>query len=346
MNQSNDCDIARYAATVEAYPTLSRQEEVALFRRWRDQTDERARDTLVRAALRHVVSIARKHRRYGVSLGELIAEGNFRVERALQKFDTERGTLFVTYARYWIRASILHCVLRAWSIVGSGMPRSKLFFKLRRERAKLTNLVGEGDQADALLAERLGISNARLQGLLRRVDQRDFSLDAEVFADTGTSLIHTLAAAELDQEQLSLAREFGSEAQEAVRDALAILDERERYIVDHRLLADPEAELSLADIGRQLGVSRERVRQLEMRAKCKLRAYISARPNARDWLDVPWFVPNGGPSVGLRRNVTSMKQPPNEWRAHFARGPRELLGRKRPAALRVARPCKSGADLL
>jgi RNA polymerase sigma-32 factor len=287
LNESNASWVTDYAATVQGYATLSRVEELSLFRRWRDHADEHARDALVRASLRHVVTIARKHQRYGVPLAELIAEGNFGVVRALAKFDPERGTLFMTYATHWIRAHILQYVLHSWSVVGSGMPRSKLFFKLRRERVKLANLVGEGASADALLAERLGLSDERLAVLLRRVDQRDFSLDAEVLAGGSATLASMLPTPELDQEQRALAGEFGRSAEDAVRDALAILDERERYIVENRLLADRESEVSLADIGRRLGVSRERARQLETRAKRKLRACIAARPDAKDWLDVP-----------------------------------------------------------
>ena len=287
MNQNDASWVTHYASTVQAYPTLSREQELQLFRRWRAHGDEHARDALVRASLRHVVSIARKHQRYGVPVAELIAEGNFGIVRALAKFDPERGTLFMTYASHWIRACILQYVLKSWSVVGSGMPRSKLFFKLRRERVKLANLVGEGEHADALLAERLGVSEPRLASLLRRVDQRDFSLDAEVFADGSTTLMNSLPTPDLDQEQRALAGEFGANAQDAVRDALAILDERERFIVEQRLLADRESEVSLADLGRQLGVSRERARQLETRAKKKLRACITACPHAKDWLDVP-----------------------------------------------------------
>ncbi|MEO7032661.1 MAG: sigma-70 family RNA polymerase sigma factor [Polyangiaceae bacterium] len=277
---------AHYLSTVQGYPVLSREQELALLRSWRDQNDERAREALVRSMLRHVVSIARRYQRYGVPLGELISEGNFGVVRALNKFDAERGTLFMTYASYWVRACILQHVLRSWSIVGSGLPRSKLFFKLRRERAKLTSLTGEGEHAEALLAERLNVSPARLQSLLERVDLRDYSLDAEVFQDGAMTLVNTLPAPGLNQEQLALAIEFGENAQAAVREALTLLDDRERYIVENRLLADREAELSLAEIGRVLGVSRERARQLEDRAKRKLKARIASRPGSGDWLDV------------------------------------------------------------
>jgi len=276
---------SNYLSTVQGYAAVSREEELTLIRRWRLEQDESARDALVRSSLRHVVSIARRYQRYGIPLSELISEGNFGVVRALTKFDGTRGTLFITYASYWVRACILQHVLRSWSIVGSGLPRSRLFFKLRRERAKLSGLIGDGAQASVILSERLGISEARLNALLQRVDQRDCSLDAEVFQDGSLAMVNTLPSSEPDQEQQVLACEFGGNALAAVRDALTILDERERYIVEHRMLADRDAELSLADIGRSLGISRERARQLEERAKRKLRARISARPGSAEWLD-------------------------------------------------------------
>ncbi len=284
MTVANDSS-SHYLSAVQAYPTLARDQELALIRRWRSDRDEQARDRLVRSSLRHVVSIAKRYQRYGVPLSELISEGNFGVVRALDKFDGERGTLFITYASYWVRACILQHVLRSWSIVGSGLPRSRLFFKLRRERAKLTNLIADGAEAHALLAQRLNITEDRLRGLLQRVDQRDCSLDAEVYQEGAVTLVNTLPSTDLDQEQQALAREFGGNATLAVQAALSVLDERERYIVDNRLLADRDSELSLADIGRALGVSRERARQLEERAKRKLKREISTRPGSADWLD-------------------------------------------------------------
>ncbi len=160
-----------------------------------------------------------------------------------------------------------------------------MFFKLRRERAKLAGLIGDEAQANAILCARLGISEQRLGALLQRVEQRDCSLDAEVFQEGSLSMVNTLPSSDPDQEQQVLASEFGGNVLAAVQDALTILDARERYIVEHRLLADREAELSLADIGRSLGVSRERARQLEERAKRKLRARISSQPGSADWLD-------------------------------------------------------------
>lgn len=287
MHPSHDSGVTRYVATVHGYTPLSREDEQQLVRRWRDDRDERARDSLVRSSLRLVVAIAKKHARYGIPLGELIAEGNFGIVRALGNFDPERGTRFTTYAGHWVRACVLQHVLRSWSIVGSGMPRSKLFFKLRRERVKLTNLVGEGEHADALLAERLDLPQAKVRSLLRRVDQRDFSLDSEGPAGDGSSLLNALVAPELNQEQRAMASESGGNARDAMRDALTVLDDRERLIVESRLLVDSDAEvISLAELGRKLGVSRERVRQLEERAKRKIKARISARSDSADWIDL------------------------------------------------------------
>ena len=287
MTAAND-SANHYLSAVQAYPSVSREEELVLIRRWRTEQDESARDALVRSSLRHVVAIAKRYQRYGVPLADLISEGNFGVVRALNKFDAERGTLFITYASYWVRACILQHVLRSWSIVGSGLPRSRLFFKLRRERAKVGNLIEDSSQLNEVLAERLNISQDRVRALLQRVDQRDCSLDAEVYQDGSVTLVNTLQSAELDQEQVALANEFGGNAKRAVRDALTVLDERERYIVDNRLLADRDSELSLADIGRTLGVSRERARQLEERAKRKLKQRIATRAGSAGWLESHW----------------------------------------------------------
>lgn len=286
MSAMNHLPDSSYVSTVQSYQSISREEELRLIARWRDHGDARARDALIRGLLKHVVSIARRYQRYGLPLSDLISEGNFGVVRALEKFDPTRGNLFMTYASYWVRACILQHVLRSWSIVGSGLPRSRLFFKLRRERAKLSSLIGVGADVNELLAERLNISQDRLRALLQRVDQRDYSLDAEVFTEGARSVVDTLSNDDPNQEQSALAKEYGGNAREAVRDALEALDQRERYIVENRLLADREAELSLADIGRQLGVSRERARQLEERAKRKLRQQIASRPGSSEWLDV------------------------------------------------------------
>jgi RNA polymerase sigma-32 factor len=263
-------------AKVNGFPQLSREDELALMQRWTETKDESARQTIVESHLRYVVAIALKYRRYGMPIAELIAEGNFGVVHALNKFDPSRGTRFVTYAAYWIRAYILNHVIHSWSLVGvgSGALRSKMFFKLRRERVRITNLVGEGDQADEMLAQALQLPKAKVVAMVRRLESHDVSLDAKVFDDSATTLADTLLATGNSQEESLGANELGLQLRDVVRTAVSTLDKRERYIVEKRLMADSEEELSLAEIGRRLGASRERARQLEARAKRKLLSQI------------------------------------------------------------------------
>lgn len=274
---SADDSVARYVARAQREPALERDEELALFQRLREQRDPRAADALTRSHLRHVVMIAQKYGRYGLRPAELIAEGNFGLVHALGKFDVSRGYRFMTYARHWIRAYVIDYVLRTWSLVrtGSGALRSKLFFKLRRERMRIVNALGEGEAADRVLAERLNVSESELGAMLGRLEGRDLSLDVPM-PDGTPSLVERLPAPD-DQERSFAEVETRTMLEGVVRSAIDKLDERERFIVEHRLMADREEELSLAEMGRRLGVSRERARQLEERAKKKLRGQIRQR---------------------------------------------------------------------
>lgn len=284
-----DSALSRYITMVQSYPKLDREQEVSLCAEWREKGSVAAKEQLVRSHLRYVVAIALKYRRYGLPLSELIAEGNFGIVHALTKFDPERGNRFVTYAAYWIRAYVLNYIIRSWSLVGvgSGALRSKMFFKLRRERVRITNLVGEGEHADDLLAERFNMSREQIQGMVRRLEARDLSLDARVFDDAVTTIVETLAAPSEDQEASFSTHQSSVTAKSVVQVAITSLDHRERYIVEHRLMADSEDELSLAEIGRRLGVSRERARQLESRAKRKLKQRILelSESTSAEWLN-------------------------------------------------------------
>jgi len=277
MTSHSDTSFQNYVRTVQHYPQNTREEELELVRQYREHGNESARDALVRAHLRHVVAIALKYRRYGLPVADLVAEGNFGIVHALSKYDAARGTRFVTYAAYWIRAYILNYIIRSWSLVGvgSGALRSKTFFKLRRERVRITNLIGEGPEADELLAKAMNLPVEKVTAMVRRLESRDLSLDAQIWDDSATTVLDTLVAPGNDQEQQLGQRELGINVAAIVRDSLKHLDKRERYIVEKRLMADREDELSLAEIGRRLGVSRERARQLEARARRKLKGRIS-----------------------------------------------------------------------
>jgi len=276
MKHSTENALNHYIAAVKHLPPLKREEELELATSYAKSGDLAAKERLIETHLRYVVAIALKYRRYGVPVAELIGEGNFGLLHALTKFDPARGFRFVTYAAYWIRAYVLNYVIRSWSLVGvgSGALRSKMFFKLRRERVRLLNLVGEPEKADELLAQQLKLPTEKVRDMVRRLEQRDLSLDTKVFDDSGATLGDSLPSPNENQEQIASDNERQGQIQSTVRSALGILDERERFIVNFRLMADNEDALSLAEIGRRLGVSRERARQLESRAKRKLRGRI------------------------------------------------------------------------
>jgi len=269
--------VSRYITYVRDIEQLSREEEGDVARKWLNEGDHVAADTLIRANLRYVVAIALTYRRYGLPLGDLIAEGNFGLVHAVSKFNPERGTRFVTYAAYWVRAYMLNYVIRSWSMVGvgSGPLRSKLFFRLRRERARISNLVGDNEEATRILAERFGETTEKIRSLANRLEARDVSLDARVFEDGTVAMVDTLEADEPSQEETVAHQESHDRVKESLRDALTELDPRERFIVEVRMMADVDDALSLAEIGRRLGVSRERARQLEARAKRKLREKLT-----------------------------------------------------------------------
>lgn len=250
---------------------LGRQEEVELVQRLR-AGDERAADRLLRAHLRGVVAIAVRYRRYGVPLGELVAEGAFGMVQALAKFDPTRGIRFSTYANHWIRAYVLEHVLRSWSMVGggAGVLRSRLFFRVRRERSRVLSLLGEGEAADAALAQRLSLPVEQAREMVERLEVRDVSLSRPLSAGSAMTLSDLLPGGD-DHERSLMSRQQERLLSESVAHAVATLDPRERYIAEHRLMADPAEELSLAEISRKMGVSRERARQLETRTKRKLR---------------------------------------------------------------------------
>lgn len=278
--------------TLGTQPPLSREEELSLARAWIDEKSADAAERLVRSHLRYVVATATKYRRYGVPISDLVAEGNLGLVHALRKFDPERGFRFVTYASYWIRAYILNHIIRSWSLVpGSGALRSKTFFKLRRERTRVANLVGDPDQAEQVLAERMGVSRKKLRAMLGRLESRDLSLDSKAFDDSSTTLLDTLVADDLPADRVLDEKEQQDSMRDVIGRAVAHLDERERYIVQQRLMADTDEQASLAEIGRKLGVSRERARQLESRAKGKLKSYlVQLKPDfAPDWLTSDLF---------------------------------------------------------
>jgi len=265
----SSASLDRYIQQVRAIPKLSREDEHQLALRAREG-DQDATDKLVEANLRYVVAIGLQYRRYGVTLGDLIAEGSVGLVTAVRKFDPHRGTRFVTYAGYWIRAFVLEAVVRSSTMIGAGSGpfRSKLFFRLRRERARLSNLIADPEELIATLAAEFDTTSEKMTELLRRLDQREISLDAPAYHDSDATLVETLPGAAEPQDVMVARQRRQSGIELRLEGALSVLDDRERLIVEKRILSDDSA--SLASLGRELGVSRERARQLEARAKKKL----------------------------------------------------------------------------
>ena len=266
--------LAAYLTEVGRHPLLTAEEELALARAFRETGDKRAAHTLVTANLRFVVKVASGYRGYGLRLPDLIQEGNLGLMKAVQKFDPDMGIRLVSYASWWIRAYIQAYVLQSWSIVklGTTQAQRRLFFALGRTRRELSRAgAGADDDLDDRVARRLRVSTDDVREASRRMEQRDQSLDALVPGGDSSPVDRIASGDDLQDERLSCARE-SDRVRRGVTDALACLDDRERTIIEQRFMADDPA--SLQDLGTRLGFSRERARQLEMRARRKLRTAL------------------------------------------------------------------------
>lgn len=274
--RTSDAGFHRYVQRIEQFPTLDRGDELRLARA-AVAGDRSAANQLVCSNLRYVVRIAARYQGYGFRLADLVGEGNLGILEAMRRFEPERGLRFMTYAAYWVRALVLGHILRQWSLVGvgTGPLQSKMFFRLHRERAQLMARLGDRDEATARLARKFGTTPARVLEMEQRLDGRDMSLDAPVYADGETTRIEQLRADGADAEARVAEAEERDAAVRLLDHAMLALDPRETLIVRRRLLADDPA--TLAQLGSELHLSRERVRQIEVRARKKLRHALEAR---------------------------------------------------------------------
>jgi RNA polymerase sigma-32 factor len=261
---------------------LTPEREQALARRWRASQDEEAARELVSSHLRFVVKIARGYAGYGFPMGDLIAEGNVGLTQALAKFDPDRGFRFATYAMWWIKAAIQEHILHNWSLVklGTTASQKKLFFNLRRLKSKLGELES-GDlppEAVATIARELEVSEDEVVAMNRRLGSGDASLNAQVSEDGELEWLDSLVDSEQDPEEaVSDASEL-SWRRRLLAGAMDALNPRERHIFVERRLKDEPS--TLEDLARIYSVSRERVRQIEVRAFEKLQAAMLCAANA------------------------------------------------------------------
>jgi RNA polymerase sigma-32 factor len=259
---------SRYLQEIRRYPILEASEECMLARRWREHGDANAMHKLITSHLRLVVKIAVGYRGYGLPIPELISEGNVGLMQAAKRFDPEQGFRFATYAMWWIKAAIHEYILRSWSLVkmGTTANQKKLFFNLRKAKSKIAALE-EGDlhlDQVRMIAQRLGVAEQDVVEMNRRL-AGDVSLNAQMREDAGSDEWQDWLVDESSNQEVRLAESEQSEKhRKALREALSVLSRRERRIFEARQLADDP--LTLQDLSAEFGISRERVRQIEVRA--------------------------------------------------------------------------------
>jgi RNA polymerase sigma-32 factor len=274
---AGESGLSRYLAEIKRFPMLEPQEEYMLAKRWREHDDREAAHKLVTSHLRLVAKIAMGYRGYGLPIGEVISEGNVGLMQAVRRFEPDKGFKLATYAMWWIRASIQEYILRSWSLVKMGTTASqkKLFFNLRKAKSRISAL-DEGDLREdqvASIAKRLGVAKQEVVDMNRRLGG-DASLNAPLREDGEGEWQDWLVDDSASQESVLVEREESDARLGALRTALRVLNPRERRIFEARRLADDP--VTLEDLSTEFGVSRERVRQIEVRAFEKVQAAVKA----------------------------------------------------------------------
>jgi RNA polymerase sigma-32 factor len=265
---AGESGLSRYLSEIKKFPLLAPEEEYMLAKRWKEHQDPRAAHKLVTSHLRLVAKIAMGYRGYGLPTSEIIAEGNVGLMQAVKRFEPERGFRLATYAMWWIRASIQEFILRSWSLVkiGTTTDQKKLFFNLRKAKSKI-NAIEEGDLTPEhveTLADQLGVAKDELISMNRRLSAPDSSLNAPLRSDGESEWQDWLPDESLDQETRMAESQEVDERKELLAAALGELPEREREIIAARRLQDEPA--TLEELSHKFGISRERVRQIEVRA--------------------------------------------------------------------------------
>ena len=265
-------NLSRYLQDIRKFPMLENDEEFMLAKSWREHDDVEAAHRLVTSHLRLVAKIAMGYRGYGLPLSELISEGNVGMMQAVKRFDPDRGFRLATYAMWWIRAAIQEYILHSWSLVkmGTTAAQKKLFFNLRRLKGQLRE-IDDGDmppESVEKIATTLGVSEKDVISMNRRLSGGDHSLNAPVRHDGDGEWMDWLEDESDNQETLVAEADELDKRRALLTDAMSTLNERERHILTERRLQDDPS--TLEDLSKVYGISRERVRQIEVRAFEKL----------------------------------------------------------------------------
>ena len=272
INVAPEGNLTRYLQEIRKFPMLAAQEELDLSKRWRDSEDMDAAHKLVTSHLRLVAKIAMGYRGYGLPVGELISEGNVGMMQAVKRFDPERGFRLSTYAMWWIRAAIQEYILHSWSLVkmGTTAAQKKLFFNLRRLKGQM-QAIDDGDlqpEQVAKIAHALDVPEQDVVNMNRRLAAPDHSLNAPLRADSEGEWQDWLVDDAESQEKAIGDQEEATGRKALLASALKTLNERERHILIERRLKDNPT--TLEDLSQHYDISRERVRQIEVRAFEKL----------------------------------------------------------------------------
>jgi RNA polymerase sigma-32 factor len=276
--------LARYFEEIRQVPMLQPHEEYMLAKRWREHGDREAARKLVASHLRLVTKIAMGYRGYGLPISDVVSEGNVGLMQAIKRFEPDRGFRLATYAIWWIKAAIQEYIIRSWSLVkmGTTANQKKLFFNLRRAKSRISAL-NEGDLRPdqvKLISERLGVTEQDVVDMNRRLGG-DVSLNAPIREDDDSGewqdwLVDETAS----QEETLIASGEAETRHNALTESLFVLNDRERRIFEARRLA--EEPMTLEELAREFGVSRERVRQIEVRAFEKVQQAVKNRVAARE----------------------------------------------------------------
>ena len=268
--------LSRYLEEIRRFPMLQPEEEFMLAKRWQEQGDSEAAHRLVTSHLRLVAKIAMGYRGYGLPLNEIISEGNVGLMQAVKRFDPDRGFRLATYAMWWIRAAIQEYILHSWSLVkmGTTAAQKKLFFNLRKLKGQM-QAIDEGDlplETVKAIAERLDVTENEVIEMNRRLEGGDRSLNVPLRVDSDTDWQDWLVDETASQEtNLAESDEF-DHRMSLLHRAMTVLNERERHILTERRLKDEPT--TLEELSGEYGISRERVRQIEVRAFEKLQRAI------------------------------------------------------------------------
>ena len=278
MTNFIDNDSKSFVKKAMSLPLLEEDHELDLAYKWKDNKDEKALHELIQAHMRLVVSYAIKYKNYGLSMGDLIQEGNIGLMKAAQKFEPNRGFRFSTYASWWIRASIQDFLLKHWSIVriATTSKQKSLFFSLRRLKQKINGTdSGNIDYNTAEnIASDLNISTSAVVNMDSRITQNDSSLNKKISEDGEDEFLSLLEDEDARPDEIIFAKDELNQKKDMVSQAISSLDERETQIINERHLS--ENPKTLEYLGEKLKISKERVRQIEKNAMNKMKAFIDS----------------------------------------------------------------------